>query len=119
MTRSERAAKVAYDEQEENCTVPGAGTIRRDSGLPGRGHDMNLRVECYSGTRANERPVRFYLGDRALVVEEVLDQWYGPKEQFFKVRAGDGHLYILRNQRSRPEGEWTLEAFREGGRDSK
>ena len=70
-------------------------------------------VECYSGTRADERPVRFYLGDRALFVEEVLDHWYGPNDLFFKVRADDGNLYILRNDRSTPEGAWSLESFRE------
>ncbi len=74
---------------------------------------MNLRVECYSGTTAEERPVRFYLCGRAFLVEEVLDRWYGPDDLFFKVRADDGNLYILRNHRSSPEGEWSLESFRE------
>lgn len=74
---------------------------------------MKLRVECYSGTKADERPLRFYLGDRLLLVDEVLDQWYGPDDLFFKVRADDGNLYILRNHRSSPEGEWSLESFRQ------
>jgi len=50
---------------------------------------VKLRVECYSGTKADERPVRFYLSERALFVEEVLDRWYGPNDLFFKVRADD------------------------------
>ena len=29
------------------------------------------------------------------MVENVTDQWYGPKHLFFKVRARDGKLYIL------------------------
>jgi hypothetical protein len=74
---------------------------------------MKLRVECYSGTKADERPVRFYLSDRALFVEEVLHQWYGPDDLFFKVRADDGNLYILRNHRSSSESEWSLESLRE------
>jgi len=74
---------------------------------------MKIRVECYSGSKANERPVRFYLGGRELFVEEVLDQWYGPDDLFFKVMADDGNLYILRDRRSSPEGDWTLESFRE------
>ena len=37
---------------------------------------MRLRVECYSGRKADERPVRFQLGERGYLVEEVLDQWY-------------------------------------------
>ena len=74
---------------------------------------ITLRVECYSGGRADERPVRFYLGEQAYFVEEILDQWYGPSDLFFKVRADDGNLYILRNDRSTPEGKWTLESFRQ------
>ena len=38
---------------------------------------MKLQVECYSGRKADERPVRFQLSERGCLVEEVLDQWYG------------------------------------------
>ena len=74
---------------------------------------MKLRVECYSGGKADERPVRFYLGDRLYFVEEVLDQWHGPSDLFFKVRADDGNLYILRQDQSAPENNWCPESFRE------
>ena len=62
------------------------------------GEWMKLRAECYSGRKADERPVRFQLGDRDYLIEEVLDQWYGPDSTFFKVRADDGNLYILRRK---------------------
>jgi len=75
--------------------------------------DVNLRVECYSGQKADERPVRFQLGDRDYIVEELLDQWYGPEDAFFKVRADDGNLYILRHKVSVTEDTWHLEAFRQ------
>jgi len=71
---------------------------------------MKLRVACYAGTKADERPVRFQLGERDHMVEEVLDQWYGPDDVFFKVRTDDGNLYILRRNTS---DEWTLESFRQ------
>jgi hypothetical protein len=71
---------------------------------------MILRVECYSGFKADERPLRFQLGERWLAVEEVLDRWYDPHAIYFRVRAGDGSLYILRH--SEPDNAWTLEAFR-------
>ena len=48
---------------------------------------MNLEVDCYSGRTADERPVRFRLDGREYMVEEVLDQWYGPQDAFYKVRA--------------------------------
>jgi hypothetical protein len=38
---------------------------------------MKLNVECCSGRKADERPVRFWLGGRQYQVETVLDQWYG------------------------------------------
>jgi hypothetical protein len=71
---------------------------------------MALRVQCYAGRKADERPVKFQMGEREFVVEEILDQWYGPSEIFFKVRADDGNLYILRHNNS-PD-EWQLESFR-------
>jgi len=74
---------------------------------------MILRVQCYDGRKADERPVRFQLGEREYVVEEVIDQWYGPDEIFFKVRADDENLYILRHDQS--EDGWRLESFRRLG----
>lgn len=71
---------------------------------------MILRVQCYAGRKADERPVRFHLGGNEYVVEEVLDQWYGPEATFYKVRADDGNLYILRHDYV-PD-EWRLESFR-------
>ncbi len=74
---------------------------------------MKLRVECYSGHKAEERPVRFHLGDHAYVVEEILDRWYGPDHSFFKVRAGDGNLYILRHNPDAADDAWTLVSYRQ------
>jgi hypothetical protein len=73
---------------------------------------MKVRVECYSGRKADERPVRFQLDECDYLVEELLDQWYGTGATFFKVRADDGNLYILRQDQSTPEGAWRLESFR-------
>lgn len=68
---------------------------------------MILHAECYAGAKADERPVRFQLGARDHMVEELLDQWYGPEDSFFKVRTDDGNLYILR--RCLAADEWHLE----------
>ena len=54
--------------------------------------------------------MRFQLGERDYMVEEILDQWYGPDDSFFKVRTDDGDLYILRRNLSAQE--WHLESFR-------
>ncbi len=74
---------------------------------------MRLRVDCYAGRKADERPVRFQVDEHEYTVEEVLDQWYGPEDVFFKVRAHDGNVYILRHQTSVPDGTWELVAFRQ------
>jgi uncharacterized protein (UPF0128 family) len=74
---------------------------------------MRVQVECYSGRKADERPVRFRLGAHEYMVEEVLDQWYGPENLFFKIRADAGKVYILRRQTTVPNGEWDLVSFRD------
>ena len=75
-----------------------------------------LKVECYSGYRADERPLRFAFTGRPVPrtyeVKEVLDQWYGPSYRCFKVRADDNNVYILRHQE--PDDTWVLESFRQG-----
>ena len=73
---------------------------------------MRVAVECYAGRIADERPVRFRLDEHEYMVEEVLDQWYGPEHLFFEVRAGDGKVYILRHETSLPDGDWGLVSFR-------
>ncbi|HML16472.1 MAG TPA: hypothetical protein VK419_05580 [Bryobacteraceae bacterium] len=72
---------------------------------------MKLQVACYAGQKADERPVRFRLDGRDYIVEELLDQWYGPDDVFFRVRADDGNLYILRHRSTANEDSWHLEAF--------
>jgi hypothetical protein len=74
---------------------------------------MKLSVECYSGRKADERPVRFRLDEKQYQVEAVLDQWYDLEHIFYKVRADDGNVYILRQQTSTPEGTWDLISFRQ------
>ena len=69
-----------------------------------------IRVECYSGYRADERPMRFYLDDRPLDVLDVEDQWYSPSLKYFRVRASDGNIYVLCHDED--ADSWDLSAFR-------
>jgi hypothetical protein len=69
-----------------------------------------LKVECYAGYRGDQRPLRFTLGERTYEILEVEDQWYSPGASFFRVRADDGNLYILR--RDEIQDQWTLAGFR-------
>ena len=69
---------------------------------------MRVQVECYSGRKGNERPVRFRLGKREYAVEEVVEQWYGPDHAFFKIRANDGSTYVLRHETACANDDWEL-----------
>jgi len=75
------------------------------------GSDMRVRVECYSGRKAYERPRRLGPVNHMRIVEEVLESWYGPSDAFFNVRADDGIVYILRHDTSVADGKWSLVAF--------
>lgn len=69
-----------------------------------------IRVECYAGHRADQRPLRFTLRGRVFEVELVEDQWYAPSAIYFRVRADDGNFYVLRHDEA--QDFWTLDAFR-------
>lgn len=71
---------------------------------------MNVQVECYSGAKADEHPIRSQLDGHEYAVEEVLDQWYGPEDTYFTLRADDRNIYILRHNPARDT--WSLESFR-------
>lgn len=79
---------------------------------------MKLSVECYSGRKADERPVRFWLEGKLYHVQRVLDHWYDPDHIFYKVRADDGNLYVLRQQTSTLNRTWDLVSFRETREES-
>lgn len=71
---------------------------------------MKVEVEAWSGSRASERPLRFRLGTVTHEVKSVLDRWYSPDSEWFKVETAGGMLYILRYRAA--SDEWTLESFR-------
>jgi hypothetical protein len=68
-----------------------------------------IRVECYAGYRADERPLRFVLRGREFQVEELDGQWFSPAAIYFRVRANDGNFYVLRHDEV--QDSWTLDAF--------
>ncbi len=80
-------------------------------------HDMaggiKLSVQCYSGSRANERPVSFLLGEKRFGITNIIDRWYGPDRLYFKVRADDDNIYILRCDERLDQ--WDLEMFQKTG----
>lgn len=67
---------------------------------------MRVTVECHSGYKADERPVRFYLGELKYEVREIVDRWYGEDYEYFKLQAGDGSRFILKYHRN--EDAWEM-----------
>lgn len=74
-----------------------------------------IRVECYAGHRADESPRRFSFGQRTIEVSEILDRWLDPAHSYFKVRGGDGAIYILRHDRT--SDLWEMILFDSGKRE--
>ena len=72
---------------------------------------QEVKVVAYSGYRANERPLYFILDQRRLGVEKTVDRWYETDHDYFKVRADDGRLYVLRWHRSLDR--WFIEKIME------
>lgn len=76
---------------------------------------MKIKVETYSGYKADESPRAFYLGPQRLEVMEILDRWYDPHASYFRIRAGDDNIYVLKHREDSLQAHWTMEAFRTSG----
>ncbi len=53
--------------------------------------------------------MRFFLGNRSIQVEEVVDRWYGEHGSYFRVLGNDENLYILKGPVE--DGLWELISF--------
>ncbi|MBN1774744.1 MAG: hypothetical protein JXB32_26030 [Deltaproteobacteria bacterium] len=67
---------------------------------------MKVRVECYAGSRADERPTAVVFDGTRLPVAEVLDTWYGTDHLYFRLRLARGDELLVRRG---ADGDWTLE----------
>ncbi|HYT19133.1 MAG TPA: hypothetical protein VEW05_02765 [Candidatus Polarisedimenticolia bacterium] len=69
-----------------------------------------VQVECYSGYKADERPVKLQLRDGAREIVAIEDRWYSPGVTYFRVLVEDGDRYLLRHQET--QDVWTLTGYR-------
>jgi hypothetical protein len=69
-----------------------------------------VRVESYSGFKADERPLRLHLGERTLEIVTIEDRWYSPGETYFRVLTSDGDRYVLRHTEA--QDVWSLVGYR-------
>jgi len=63
----------------------------------------SIQVDCYSGYRANERPIAFSYQEHRHEITETVDCWHEgsidptrPEIRYFKVKTGQGGIFILR-----------------------
>jgi hypothetical protein len=73
-----------------------------------------VRVECYSGYKADERPMRLHLGARFFEITQIEDRWYSPGATFFRVLLEDGDRYVLRHDEA--QDAWTIAGYYRGDR---
>ena len=62
-----------------------------------------IKVECYFGFKANERPIAFFFQGTRHEIREIIDRWYDgdidanrPELNYFKVRTTEDRVFILR-----------------------
>jgi len=55
----------------------------------------SAKVSCLAGSRANERPISFFLDAREIRVRTILKTWREPGRLFFKIESEEGCLYVL------------------------
>ena len=65
-----------------------------------------LKVESYSGFRAEERPLRFHIHEQAIEIISVEESWLTPEGRFFRVLGHDSCSYILEYKEA--DDTWTL-----------
>jgi hypothetical protein len=73
---------------------------------------LPIRVDAYSGYKANERPEAFSLDEEVYEIAAVLDQWYEPSAVYFKVQSTEGKTCLLRYDEE--TDEWTLQSGFDG-----
>jgi len=72
--------------------------------------EQPVRVECYSGYKADESPRKLILASRALDIVAIEDRWYSPGATYFRVSVTGGDRYVLRHQEA--QDVWSLVGYR-------
>ena len=67
-----------------------------------------LKVECYTSSKLNERPVAFSISNCRYKIEEIIDRWYGEGSRYFKIKADDDNIYLLKYDERMDRWEWVF-----------
>jgi hypothetical protein len=76
--------------------------------------EQTVRVETYSGYKAEERPLRIVFEAQTLEIADLEDRWYSPGATYFRVLAENGDRYVLRHDDA--QDIWSLTAYRSAGK---
>ena len=74
-----------------------------------------IDVDCYAGSRGEETPRRFRLGQREIEITDVVDCWLTPDHRYFRVQDAQGDRYVLRHDVG--GDRWELTSVRHGPND--
>ncbi len=74
-----------------------------------KGNNPPPAVQCYAGYKGEQKPQRFSLAERWLEVAEILKEWREPDAVFFRVRARDGRIYVLKRGVGAAARNWSIE----------
>lgn len=66
-----------------------------------------IQVECYAGFKANESPRSFTYDNKTLKITDIIDRWHGLEDAYFKVKAEDEDIYLLKYDKK--IDKWYLE----------
>jgi hypothetical protein len=75
---------------------------------------LEVAVECETDHHGEEIPVRFYMGERLMEIDEILDRWPDQAHRYFKLRGSDAGIYILRHDMD--INRWEMIMFDSGTR---
>lgn len=63
-----------------------------------------IKVECYSGYKADEYPKSFSLKNKIFIIQEITDRWYQgdrnpeiPVSDYFKIKTDSGEIFIIKH----------------------
>src|SRR6185436_15497769 len=73
---------------------------------------IRIYVEAYSGFKANERPLRFYVDEDTYEISAIQDLWQDPHATYYKVRTTQQKTYLLRYDQW--EDQWSLQSGFDG-----
>lgn len=68
-----------------------------------------ITVECFWENDSNRRPTAFSLMGRPYKVKEIIDTWHAKVAVYFKVKAEDDNIYLLKYDER--QEKWDLVFF--------